>query len=77
MKLSDIGRLWLHIPIGMATILGVWVHWGVGLIMCLTFLFYEYNEDEHLGDMAWKDVVGYSWGLFMGMIVWAVIRSVI
>jgi len=67
--ISNMVRLWLHIPVGMSTIFGLWIHPVLGLIMCLTFLSYEWIEDWRIKDFSYLDKAGYSWGLFCGAVI--------
>lgn len=63
-------RLWLHVPVGIATVLGLWVHPALGIVMCLTFLSYQWIEDWRIKDFSFLDKAGYSWGLFCGAVLW-------
>lgn len=56
-------RFWLHFPVGIITILACQLGWVYGLIFAFGFLVYELNEDMHLTDQAFKDILGWLWGM--------------
>jgi hypothetical protein len=70
------GRLWLHVPVGLATVAGVWLHPVLGAIMCFTFMGYQWIEEWRIKDFSYLDIAGYSWGLFGGMMVWMLLSVV-
>ena len=64
----------LHVPVGALNVAAIFLHWAVGLIFCLGFLFYEANEDRHIEDQAWYDVAGYLWGIGLVVGVWLILN---
>lgn len=75
MKLSNSrDRLVLHLFVGLTAVLMFWLQPILGLAFTASFLFYEWNEDERIHDYAYLDVVGFSWGLFAGAVVWAAVK---
>lgn len=76
-------RLLMHIPIGLITIaafilgfvlglppiaaaiLGV----GLGFACLIAFIIYEINEDKHIEDRAFHDILGFLVGLGAGVVV--------
>ena len=76
-------RLLMHVPVGLLTIaafilgfilglppvaaaiLGV----GLGFACLIAFIIYEINEDRHIEDRAFHDILGFLAGLGTGIII--------
>ena len=76
-------RLLMHVPVGLLTIaafilgfvlglppisaaiLGV----GLGFAFLVGFIIYEINEDRHIEDRAFHDILGFLTGLGAGIVV--------
>ena len=56
---------WLGISPIAGAILGI----GLGAACLIAFMIYEINEDRHLHDQAFVDILGYLIGLFGTAIV--------
>jgi len=69
-------RLLLHIPAGLVTCLAVYVHWSLVLVFFGAFAIYELNEDTHIEDRAFHDILGYLFGLGIGIIVLFILKSI-
>ncbi|MBA7566417.1 hypothetical protein ES708_08108 [subsurface metagenome] len=64
-----ITRLLMHIPAGLITCLAVYVHWSLVLAFFGAFIIYEINEDKHIEDRAFHDILGFLAGLGTGIII--------
>jgi len=77
-------QLWrgiIHIPHGLAA---GWlltsshpepsIRIAAAVLYSAYFAFYERNEDTHIKDQAWKDIVGYLPGLFFWFFVRWIVR---
>lgn len=69
-------RLWriiVHVPVGIVTVLLSQVETGgtaLAVLFTIGFFIYELNEDSDINDKAWKDIVGWLWGVaIMGLIL--------
>lgn len=60
-----------HILAGVITILGSMISLVVPLVLFSGFMIYELNEDWHLSDQAYKDILEYCIGMYacVGVIV--------
>lgn len=74
-KLSDIGRIWLHIPVGLMAAMLFWLSPFAGASFTFIFWRYEKNEDRYLRDQAWKDYAGFLYGMALGGIIWAIVSK--
>jgi len=63
---DELGKVLLHIPLGLLVCLLCYVHWALALAFMISFLYYELNQDMHLSDEAFKDIKGFCWGLGAG-----------
>lgn len=62
-------RLLLHVPVGIAIgLLGI-LQPIYALCLTLLFIVYELNEDRHIKDQAWKDVIGAMVGLCLFLVL--------
>jgi len=61
-------RLVLHIPAGLITVAAAYLHWSLVLAFLAAFTVYELNEDAHIEDRAFHDIIGYLFGLALGII---------
>jgi hypothetical protein len=43
------------------------------VMMFLTFIIYELDEDWHLSDKAFRDILEYGIGLYVGAVVYTII----
>lgn len=59
----QIFRVALHFPVGVLNGFATEVNIAIGLIICLSFLFYEVTEDWRIKDNAYVDIMGYLFGL--------------
>lgn len=72
---GDLRRVLLHIPVGLATVfLGYFVGWWLAVIFDTSFIVYELNQDWHISDMAFVDIKGHCWGLFLGGVILSVLK---
>jgi hypothetical protein len=55
-------RLLIHIPVGVVTAIIGLLGWYWAFILFASFIFYEQNEDWHIKDGAYKDVIGFIVG---------------
>jgi len=62
---SDLHRVILHLPVGVANVLIVYVHWSLALVFGLGFALYEVCQDKVTGDNAHKDLKGWLWGMII------------
>ncbi len=62
-------RLLMHVPAGLITCLAVYIHWSLVLAFFGAFTIYEINEDRHIEDRAFHDILGYVFGLGIGIII--------
>jgi len=66
-----------HIAFGILTVLAVvYVHPVVSVIMFLTFIIYELNEEWHLEDESYEDIREYGIGLGIGTLIMVVVTIV-
>jgi len=64
-----VARLLLHVPAGLITCLAVYIHWSLVLAFFGAFTIYEINEDKHIEDRAFHDILGFLTGLGAGIVV--------
>ncbi|GAJ07591.1 unnamed protein product [marine sediment metagenome] len=62
-------RLLMHVPAGLITCLAVYIHWSLVLAFFGAFTIYEINEDQHIEDRAFHDILGFLAGLGAGIVV--------
>lgn len=62
-------RLIMHIPAGVITCLAYYLHWSLVLACLVSFMIYEINEDRHLHDRAYLDIIGFIFGLYGAVVV--------
>ncbi|MBA7712887.1 hypothetical protein ES703_121878 [subsurface metagenome] len=62
-------RLLMHVPAGLITCLAVYIHWSLVLAFFGAFTIYEINEDRHIEDRAFHDILGFLFGLGAGIVV--------
>ena len=61
---------WLfHVLFGIATVFACKISVILPLIMFLTFVLYEYDEQTYLGDNAIEELREYGTGLFIGVLL--------
>lgn len=60
---EDIGRVLLHVPVGLIAGFMYFAHWSFPVIFIAAFLVYEKNQDKYVHDQAWKDIKGAIWGM--------------
>jgi len=61
---------WLfHVLFGIATVFAATISAILPLIMFLTFVLYEYDEQTYLGDNAIEELREYGTGLFIGVLL--------
>jgi len=67
---EDLGRVLLHIPVGLVVGFTYFAHWVFPIVLAYLFWQYEKNQDKDIHDHAWKDVKGVIWGAaVVGVIV--------
>ena len=67
---EDLGRVLLHLPLGILTCVLWYVHWSLAVIFAAGFILYEKEQDKYVEDQAWKDIRGWLWGIAItGVIV--------
>lgn len=62
-----------HYLAGILTAISTTVSWALPLIGFAGFLAYELNEDWHLSDKAYHDILEYLMGFFVatgGLVIW-------
>lgn len=72
MKSSNFRLLWnepsvytvSHMSAGILTILGGLVAPIVGVLLFVGFMIYELNEDWHISDQAFRDILEYCIGMY-------------
>ena len=60
---DDLGRVLLHVPLGILTCALWYVHWALAVVFAAGFIIYEKEQDKYTIDQAWKDIKGFLWGL--------------
>lgn len=60
-------RAWIHLPVGLLNVVLLWANPPLGILFGVSFLAYEVTQ----GSKAHLDIVGWTWGLGAGGIVWA------
>ena len=73
---EDLERVLLHIPVGLVAGFTYFTHPVFPLVITVAFLYYEWNEDQDLGDQSWKDVKGFIWGICIIGVVMAILKLV-
>ena len=63
---QEVGRVLLHIPVGLLTVLLGYAAWWLAITSAGGFFIYQLNEDWHISDGAFTDIKGWLWGLFVG-----------
>ena len=58
-----------HAGAGARTIFGSLISPCVTIVAFLGFMIYELNEDWHLSDQAYKDILDYCVGLYLTILV--------
>lgn len=71
---NELGRVLLHLPLGLLTCLLGYTCWWLALIFACGFLVYEVNEDWHISDQAWVDIKGFLWGIGIGGITMFILK---
>lgn len=61
--MSDRGRLWLHIPVGITNALLFGICEPAGVVFAAGFMLYEAAQDLHHQDRCYPDLAGWLWGL--------------
>lgn len=62
-----------HYLVGMIIVMSSMVNWVLPIIGTALFLTYEVNEDWHLHDQAYQDILEAMLGFFVataGLIIW-------
>lgn len=62
-----------HYLVGIIIVMSSQVHWTLPLVGVLLFLAYEVDEDWHLYDEAYHDILEAMLGFFVtvaGLIIW-------
>ena len=60
---EDVGRVLLHVPLGILTCALWYVHPALAVIFAAGFIIYEKQQDKYVKDQAWKDIKGWLWGI--------------
>ena len=63
-----------HYVAGLVTVAGALVSWVLVLVSFGGFIIYELNEDYHLTDQAFRDILEYLIGLNVGIVIFVVLR---
>ena len=71
---DDLRRVFLHIPVGLANVFLCSLHWSLAFVFGFGFVVYELAQDSVVGDDAFKDIKGWLWGMFIGGVIWWLIR---
>ena len=71
---DDVGRVLLHLPLGILTCVLWYVDWPLAVIWAAGFIIYEKEQDKYAMDQAWKDIKGFLWGLGVTGIVLFVLK---
>ena len=74
MSLKDLWRIILHFPVGVLIAFAVEVSGVLSVLIFLCFIIYEVNEDFHIKDSAFKDILGALLGLFAGAIALVILK---
>ncbi len=62
-----------HYLVGMITAMSSQVHWTLPLVSVIFFLAYEVDEDYHISDEAFRDILEATIGFFAtvtALIIW-------
>lgn len=62
----------VHAGAGALTILGSLLNPCVTIVAFLGFMIYELNEDWHLTDEAYKDILDYCVGMYLTILIMVV-----
>lgn len=76
-KRGSPARFWMHVPLGIVTMLAVLVSPVAAGLLTATFLAYETLEDWRLHDWSYIDVEGYMAGLVVGIGILVVVEFVV
>jgi len=71
---EDVGRVLLHLPLGILTCALWYVDWPLAIIFAAGFIIYEKEQDKYVVDQAWKDIKGFLWGLGITGVVLFVLK---
>jgi len=74
MSLKDFARIVMHFPVGALTAFAVEVSVVLSVLLFLCFIVYELNEDFHIKDGAYKDILGELSGLFAGALALVILK---
>jgi len=61
-------RILLHMPVGFFAACCCHISWIFGFIFFAAFSLYEFNEDWHIRDRAYKDILGFLIGYSLGAV---------
>lgn len=71
------GRIFMHIPHGVVLMLAAQeLPWVVSVIGAYYFMKYEENEDGHLNDEAFRDILGALVGMAIVIIPALILKAV-
>jgi hypothetical protein len=54
-------------------VIGEWVSWAAAWIIMLGFIVYELDQDWHIKDKAYRDLLGFLIGAYLagvGLVIW-------
>lgn len=66
---KELGRVLLHLPLGLLVCLLGYTAWWLALIFTTGFVIYELDQDWKIGDDAYKDIKGWLYGVGIGGLI--------
>ena len=66
-------RFWIHMPVGVLNAAVYALNPLIGLGATVGFLGYEYIQEWRKNDNSHKDVIGWLWWLYVGVVILGVI----
>lgn len=69
---NNLYRAILHFPAGVLAAALITIVAPLGLLFGVTFLTYEISQDWRKGDNAFKDILGFAWGIGAGGVGYAI-----
>ena len=71
---DELGKVLLHIPLGLLVCLLGYTAWWLAVIFAVGFLVYEVDEGWHLHNGAFTDIKGWLWGIGIGGIILFILK---
>ena len=71
---EELGKVLLHVPLGLLVCLLGYTAWWLALIFAIGFLVYELGEDWRISDFAYIDIKGWLYGTGIGGIILFILK---